>query len=513
MNATWFPKAVSCCAGRVRTGLTDGMTITRALTEVEPICTVTEDGCWLAAGVATSLKLSSVWRGRDVIKAGTSRLGLLVVRPSRAIWGMLGEFSRIRHVIELPAWMVSAEHARAVGRIPATARAVVRTAPCTLAAICTCASWSLDSTFATNWTVCSPAGICTCAGSWTLELSACKLTTVGFSAACARETVQSNVPVRVVSGAQESAEMLPCPTVSVTVWLLGPRDAVIWNETPAALGAVTENVAVVLPAGTTTEEGTTRPLRLAGADSATVVTFAALFDMTTVQVVVPPGGTVPDPQLKDDTAADACRVNAAVAEELPKLAVRVAGSSAVGDPAVTEKDAVLEPDGTITVAGADRSGLLLATRSVTPPGEAAFVKVAVQAAVAPEPRVAGEHASEDRPAGADESMKVRVTPFMLAVSTAELAAGAALTVKMKFALLAPGGMFTKAGRLTSGVPVRVTEAVSAPIARLAVTVQLSWAPGLKVAGLHNKDVKVAGASTDTTTIFDVNPSVTVTFTI
>ena len=129
VNATAFPKAVNCWAGRVRTGVADGFTITSALADVLPSCTVIADGCCPATGVATTSKLSSVWRGRDVIKAGTCRFGLLDTMPRRAICGMLGEFNRTAHVIVPPAWIVSEEQASAVGRMPITERAVVRTAP------------------------------------------------------------------------------------------------------------------------------------------------------------------------------------------------------------------------------------------------------------------------------------------------------------------------------------------------------------------------------------------------
>jgi len=140
VNATAFPKAVNCWAGRFSTGVADGVTITSALAEVLPSWTLIADGCCPAIGVATTLKLSSVWRGRDVIKAGTSRFGLLAAMPRRAIWGMLGEFNRTVQLIEPPAGIVSEEQATAVGRIPITERAVLITAPWTVAAICTCAS-------------------------------------------------------------------------------------------------------------------------------------------------------------------------------------------------------------------------------------------------------------------------------------------------------------------------------------------------------------------------------------
>ena len=190
----------------------------------------------------------------------------------------------------------------------------------------------------------------------------------------------------------------------------------------------------------------------------------------------------------------------------------VACSSARGEPAATENETEFVPDRTVTVACAIRSGLVLATSSVTPPEEAAFVSVAVHTAVAPALRVVGEQFSDEIPIGAAERVNVRVTPFMLAVSTAVLATGAALTIALKFALLAPDGTLTVAGTLTSGVPVSATEAFSLPMIRLTVRLQASWAPGFRVAGLHKSEVRLGGPSTDNTTILEFMPSVTVTFT-
>ena len=310
----------------------------------------------------------------------------------------------------------------------------------------------------------------------------------------------------------DSDEMVPWPIVMVMLWLLLPNDAAIWNEEPAAFGTVMENVALVLPAATTTDAGSDRPIVLAGEVRLTVE-FPAALDRVTVHDVVPPGGSVVSAQLSEVMAEDACKVNDMACETLPRLAVTVAGSSAVGEPAITENAAVLEPEGTDTVAGAVRSGLVLARRRVTPPAPAALLKVTVQPAVAPAARTFGEQTSEEMPTGEAVSVKLRVEPFSAAVSTAELPFGAELTVAVKLALPDPEGTFTAAGTLTSGVPVSDTDTASLPTVRLRVTVQLSWAPGFSVAGLHAREVRVGGPSNVTVTIFDAMPSVTVTLAV
>ena len=335
---------------------------------------------------------------------------------------------------------------------------------------------------------------------------------MGLAVTWASARVQSRAPARAGSGVHASDEMVPWPMVIVMLWLLLPRDAMIWNEEPAALGAVTENVALVLPAGTATDAGSTRPVLLAG-EVRVIVEFPPALDRTTVQVVVPPGGRVVSAQVREEMAGDACKVKVVACDALPRLAVRLAGSSDVGEPAIAEKDAVLEPDGTVTVAGAVRSGLVLASSSVTPPAPAAFVKVTVQPAVAPAARMVGLQTSEEMPMGAAFSVKLRVEPFSVAVSTAELAFGAELTVAVKLALPDPEGTFTAAGTFTSGVPVSDTDTASLPTVRLRVTVQLSWAPGFKVAGLHAREVSVGGPNRVTVTILDTIPSVTVTLAV
>jgi hypothetical protein len=321
--------------------------------------------------------------------------------------------------------------------------------------------------------------------------------------------VQSSVPAVFGSGLHEMDEMLPCPMLIVMLCPLLPRVATSWKDDPGAFDAVIEKDPVVLPAGSITCAGTDNPLP--GEERLTVV-IPVLLDRVTVQELVPPGGRVVRPHVREVIAGDADNVRLVDWDAPPTLTVSAAVSSAVGAAAVAVKEAVLDPAGTVSVAGDVRSGFALATSSVTPPAGACLVKVTVHVALAPAARLAGEHVSELMPMGADDSVKLRVTPFMLAVSTAVLADGDALTLAAKFALLEPGWTVTVAGTLTSAVPVSAMDTISLPMVRLTVTVQLSWAPGLRVAGLHTSEPRLAGPSTDTTTIFELMPSVAVTLT-
>ena len=88
-------------------------------------------------------------------------------------------------------------------------------------------------------------------------------------------------------------------------------------------------------------------------------------------------------------------------------------------PAVTGKAIEFEPAATVTDGGVVSSALLSDTRSVVPPAGAALVRATVQVLVAPEVRLVGLQASEDRTTGATRvRVAVLETPLSMAVMVA-----------------------------------------------------------------------------------------------
>jgi hypothetical protein len=71
--------------------------------------------------------------------------------------------------------------------------------------------------------------------------------------------VQSRALAVFESGLQESEVIASDPTLSVTLLLLLPNDAMIWNVMPAPFGAVTKNLALLLPVEAVTEDGIATP--------------------------------------------------------------------------------------------------------------------------------------------------------------------------------------------------------------------------------------------------------------
>ena len=111
--------------------------------------------------------------------------------------------------------------------------------------------------------------------------------------------------------------------------------------------------------------------------------------------------------------------------------------AAMAAAAVALNEAVAAPAATATVPGAVRSGLLLASVMLVPPGGAAFVNVTVQLAVAPAFRLAGAQVTEDivgtvmiepPPAATARPVPVALTPIALVNASAMVAAlGASVT--------------------------------------------------------------------------------------
>lgn len=151
----------------------------------------------------------------------------------------------------------------------------------------------------------------------------------------------------------------------------------VWAELTAETFA--ENAALVEPAGTVTEPGTTTAVEL-------LERLTAIPPLDAAELSVTVQATVPEPvmdELAQERALSAgwagfnCTVKAA--ETPPATAVRVAACVELTAEAVAEKPALVEPAGTVTDAGTVRDVLLLLSVTMAPPLGAAAFSVTVQA--------------------------------------------------------------------------------------------------------------------------------------
>src|SRR5579863_5117320 len=168
------------------------------------------------------------------------------------------------------------------------------------------------------------------------------------------------------------------------------------------LPAVTGKVPDVEPDATLTEAGVVSPMLLSESETEEPPAGAAELSVTVHEAVAPDARPV-GLQASEErlTGAEARRFTVAVWETPFSVAVTVTGRLVVILPAVTGKVADVEPDATVTEAGVVVSLLRLSERETkVPPAGAAELSVTVHVAVAPEDRLVGLQASEERDTGA-----------------------------------------------------------------------------------------------------------------
>ena len=150
----------------------------------------------------------------------------------------------------------------------------------------------------------------------------------------------------------------------------------------------------------------------------TVIALVAAPVRLTVQTELPGAFTVPGAQLNPLNCTVAASDTVAVCVCAPLVAVTVTVCPVNTVPAVTVNVAVLDPAPTVTLAGAVRAALLLPTPIVSALA-AALLKLTVQVAEAPAPKVFGVQLTPLNCAGALRfNVKFCVTPFRLAVRLA-----------------------------------------------------------------------------------------------
>ena len=177
----------------------------------------------------------------------------------------------------------------------------------------------------------------------------------------------------------------------VAVWEAEPKVAVIIAEAEEVMTVVLAvNAALVVAAATVTDAGTVK-IPLLEERETVVAPDGALPDNAIVQVVLAFEARLDAAHCSEDSVKGACKLMVVVAEPPLRVAVMVALPFDVTVPAVAVKLAVDEFAGTDTEAGTVNAALFDDSDTVVLPLAVEFDKVTVQALVAPEVTVAGEH--------------------------------------------------------------------------------------------------------------------------
>jgi hypothetical protein len=264
--------------------------------------------------------------------------------------------------------------------------------------------------------------------------------------------------------------------------------------------AVTVKVPVVAPAATVAEAGTVREALLLASDTAAPPAGAALLSVT-VHAAAAPEERVEGLHATEETTVAAASEMVAFAEDPFQLAVTRADASAAIVPAVALKVAVVAPAATVAEAGTVREALLLASDIAAPPAGAALLSVTVQAAAAPEERVAGAHCRPLIDAAVVRPMDaVREFSPTVAVTTAVWSEVTVAPVAAKVRVAAPPLTVTLAGTVNAGLLLAsATVTPPAGAGEANVTVQVEVAGTVSVPGEQVRDASdgrvPAGAET------------------
>jgi len=155
----------------------------------------------------------------------------------------------------------------------------------------------------------------------------------------------------------------------------------------------------------------------------------------------------------------------------------------------TANVALVDPAGTVTLAGTLATAVLLLDSDTTaPPLGAPEVSVAVPVEPVPPVTLEGFTETADSEAGAaggvTESVAVRVTPSNVALTTADVDALTALVEIVKLALLLPAGTVTLAGTVATPALLLESDTSTPPdgAAAVSVTVPCDVLPPTTVAG-------------------------------
>jgi hypothetical protein len=251
---------------------------------------------------------------------------------------------------------------------------------------------------------------------------------------------------------------------------------VIVAAVAAETGTVfTVKVALFAPAATVTVAGTVALETLE-----VNVTAAPPVEAGPVRVTVPVDGVPPATDVGDkvsDASPAAVMLRVAFADEVPRVAVRVAVVAVATAEVVTVKVALVAPAATLTVAGTVALVVLDESATAMPPVGAALPRVTVPVADVPPKTVVGATVKVLTTGGVMLKVAVTVTVSNLAVIVAVVVAATEVVVTVKVALVAPATTVTLAGTVALvALEVRVTTEPPVGAGPLRVTVPVDDVP-------------------------------------
>jgi hypothetical protein len=269
---------------------------------------------------------------------------------------------------------------------------------------------------------------------------------------------------------------------------------VIVTEVRAVTGVVvTVNVALVLAAGTITDDGTVAAaLFLLNATEEPPLGAGPV--SVTVPVELVPPGTVVGFKLSVFRAGG-LTVSVAVRVVVPKVPVIVTEVDADTGDVVTANVALVLPAGTVTDAGTVAAALLLPRDITIPPTGAGPLRVTVPVEPLPPSTLVGLRLNELKAGGFTVNVAVRVVEPKTAVIVTPVEAATGIVVTVKVAVVFPADTVTDEG--TVAAALLLLSEISAPPAGAApfsVTVPVELTPPATLVGLKLSEVKTAGVT-------------------
>lgn len=174
---------------------------------------------------------------------------------------------------------------------------------------------------------------------------------------------------------------------------------------------------------------------------------------------------------------------------------------------------LVEPTGTLTLAGADTLVVVLEMATVVPPVGAASVRLTVQVAEAGAVSIAGVQLNELKAEvgwAVTDTVAVRIAPPAEAVTVTVCVEATAAAVRVKLADIAPAATVRLAGTVSAELLLETATANPPDAAVLfSVTVQEVDCPEAMLSGLQESAVSCTGTETLSVNDVDTPPAVAV----
>lgn len=253
-----------------------------------------------------------------------------------------------------------------------------------------------------------------------------------------------------------------------------------------------------LPCGMVTEFGIRSLSLVVATETARPCAGGALRVM--VQVLEAPGAKVTGAHTSEvrPGGADGDRVSE-IDDDAPFIvAVKTAVSAAVMAPAAAVKEAAVPLAGTVTEAGTETSGVLLASATTVPPAGAGWFRITVQVVALPEVSWVLVQAIPTGPTGTvSANTKLTEIPLKLAVTVAFWRTLTVPATIVKVAVVASAGTVRNAGAMSAGLSLEIdTVAPPERAGFVSVTVQVVAAPDVRDLSVQETAANAGGVTND-----------------